>query len=454
LALKGLDLFAGAGGMSLGMQWAGIDVVGGIEYNPHAVAAYKYNLGDHVVCADIKEFSPEDMEAYLVERGSIRSSVEIDVVFGGPPCPGFSNIGRSKISSLIKSGEWEGSDHRHKFIDDERNELFREFVKYVEHFEPQVFVMENVKGMKSYETKKHGTIVDIIEAEFRRLGYEVEVDVMDSAGFGVAQNRQRLIFMGTRKASQLTHPHPAAWAISLSDVIADLPSIDPLTGASTGELLESFKNIRGSKRRKQALRYLRKQALPRERPRNSLALQEHRTRQVNPRDQAIFPLLQSGENGPRVLYKHVYPDMLNLVKKNLPRGYAMAGKRKGYVVYKKGEPDTNWKWYDASSFGDKMRRLKLGEPSPTVVAHLAKDGYMFVHPTENRTISILEAARIQSFPDGFDFSAGGTIAFSHQMRQIGNAVPPLMALAIGVAIMQHLGRHPLMTLEDVYPTNP
>ena len=89
----------------------------------------------------------------------------------------------------------------------------------------------------------------------------------------------------------------------------------------------------------------------------------------------------------------------------------MAGKRKEYVVYKKGEPDTKWKWYDASSFGDKMRRLKLGEPSPTVVAHLAKDGYMFVHPTEDRTISILEAARIQSFPDSFDFSAGGTIAF-------------------------------------------
>ena len=100
-----------------------------------------------------------------------------------------------------------------------------------------------------------------------------------------------------------------------------------------------------------------------------------------------------------------------------------------------------------------MRRLKLGEPSPTVVAHLAKDGYMFVHPTEDRTISILEAARIQSFPDSFDFSAGGTIAFSHQMRQIGNAVPPLMALAIGVAIMQHLGQQPLMTLEEVYPAS-
>ena len=178
--------------MSLGMQWAGIDVVGGVEHNPHAVAAYKHNLGDHVVCADIKEFSPEAMEAHLVGCGSISSAAEIDVVFGGPPCPGFSNIGRSKISSLIKSGEWEGSDHRHKFIDDERNELFREFVKYVEHFQPQVFVMENVKGMKSYETKKHGTIVDIIEAEFRRLGYEAEVDVMDSSGFGVAQNRQRL----------------------------------------------------------------------------------------------------------------------------------------------------------------------------------------------------------------------------------------------------------------------
>ena len=314
----------------------------------------------------------------------------------GPPVRDFRTSGAPRCQ-IIKSGEWEGSDHRHKFIDDERNELFREFVKYVEHFQPQVFVMENVKGMKSYETKKHGTIVDIIEAEFRRLGYEVEVDVMDSSGFGVAQNRQRLIFLGTRKAS--THASPSCCGRFPFPMLLQICL--RLTRSPVHQRVNclTVQERQGSKRRKQTLRYLKAGPSSTTAKKFSSPARASSAQGQSP-GSGYFPLLRSGENGPRVLYKHVYPDMLKLVKKNLPKGYAMAGKRKGYVVYKKDNPDTKWVWYKASSFGDKMRRLKIGEPSPTVVAHLAKDGYMFVHPTEDRTISILEAARIQSFPDG------------------------------------------------------
>ena len=105
---------------------------------------------------------------------------------------------------------------------------------------------------------------------------------------------------------------------------------------------------------------------------------------------------------------------------------------------------------NSSKFGDKMRRMRLDEPGPTVVAHLAKDGYMFVHPTENRTITVREAARMQSFPDSFDFSAGGTVAFTHQMRQVGNAVPPLLGIALGEIILAYLKEEINLSLEEVF----
>ena len=97
-----------------------------------------------------------------------------------------------------------------------------------------------------------------------------------------------------------------------------------------------------------------------------------------------------------------------------------------------------------------MRRIRGDLPAPTVVAHLAKDGYMFVHPDEHRTITVREAARFQSFPDSYDLSAGGSNPISSQFRQVGNAVPPLMALALGCEIMRTMGHSPKYTLSDVF----
>ena len=99
----------------------------------------------------------------------VQKKSDVDIVGGGPPCPGFSLMGRSKISSLIKSGEWEGSDARHKFIDDKRNKLFLEFVKYVDYFKPKMFVMENVAGMDSYEAEEGSPIIEIILTNSKRL---------------------------------------------------------------------------------------------------------------------------------------------------------------------------------------------------------------------------------------------------------------------------------------------
>ena len=114
---KAIDLFAGPGGLSLGLSLTGFNVVGAVEWDPQAGQTYTHNIGDHVHIGDITELPPKEMERRLKRSKKIRSNKEITLISGGPPCPGFSLIGRSKIANLIKMGNWEGSDHRHSFID-------------------------------------------------------------------------------------------------------------------------------------------------------------------------------------------------------------------------------------------------------------------------------------------------------------------------------------------------
>ena len=164
----------------------------------------------------------------------------------------------------------------------------------------------------------------------------------------------------------------------------------------------------------------------------------HHTRKVNPRDVGIFPLIESGEFGERVLYKDVYPERLSEVI--LPDGYEHSTVDGNPVVVGTGSgDDRSWKWYNPTKFGDKMRRIRGDRPAPTIVAHLAKDGYMFIHPYEDRTITVREAARFQSFPDSFDLSAGGAVPISSQFRQVGNAVPPILAEALGSCLLKAMG---------------
>ena len=168
-------------------------------------------------------------------------------------------------------------------------------------------------------------------------------------------------------------------------------------------------------------------------------------------------MLESGEDEPRVLYRDIFPLRLDEVAEALPSGYSSSVDEDG-KHWVSGPPwghrnDSKWGWYDPSKFGDKMRRIRGDLPAPTVVAHLAKDGYMFVHPDENRTITVREAARFQSFPDSFDFSADGENPMSSQFHQVGNAVPPLMALAIGAVVIRALSLEPATTLAQIYNLN-
>ena len=154
---KAIDLFAGPGGLSLGLEEAGFDILGAIEWDEAAGKTYRTNFDHPSLQNDITEFGPSEFREFLERTSKLECGEGVSLVAGGPPCPGFSNIGRSKIISLLRDGgldKWAWGDKnadelRHTFIQDPRNQLFLEFVKYVEHFEPRWFIMENVPGMLS-----------------------------------------------------------------------------------------------------------------------------------------------------------------------------------------------------------------------------------------------------------------------------------------------------------------
>ena len=436
--LTSIDLFAGAGGLSLGLELAGFESLVAVEHDPSAARTYEYNFpGAQVVCRDIRKVSSAEVKGLL---GA--SDAPLDLVTGGPPCPGFSNMGRSKILSLVRDGKWAGSEIRHQFIQDGRNQLFMEFVRMVKDTKPRAFLLENVEGMRSSkalddEGNPRGR-VDVILDEFRSIGYSnADFHVFDAADFGVPQHRKRIFFFGTSDGRELTlTPKRASRRITSMRAISDLPAVSPEDGMPEGTRAD-----RNSNRYQRDMQFGLYKDHGRPDPGTGSPPQRKgeltctRGRAVNPRDVHVFPLLQNREDGTVVMYGDLDPRDIDFSPgwRYMPRKEMLVYTRKG----KKGRPShTEYKWYDRSKYPDKMRRIPPHRPSYTIVAHLAKDGYMFVHPDHDvhRTITPREAARLQSFPDHFDFSAGGRVAMSEQFRQVGNAVPPLLARAIGKEI--------------------
>ena len=450
--LRAIDLFAGAGGLSLGLELAGIDVVGSVEYCPKAVKTYKHNFPNHVaICEDITKFPPNKMAEQLLEKKGIKKE-EIDIIAGGPPCPGFSNIGRSKIISLLRDGnleKWSWGDKstenlRHTFIQDPRNELFLEFVKYVKFFEPRWYVMENVPGMLTSKVtvgkNKNVVIVpQLVKQAFEKINYECEIKTLSANDYGVPQTRQRVIFLGWKKSNphdRLEHPtRQVDKDITSIEAIDDLPFV----GQDGGDYskYDSKQNPPTNNYQKDMKWGVYKRTKRKDPRTNKIPTGKdspitcHVGRRVNPRDRAIFPRLTANEGEKRVTYDQIDPEECDLDLRK--EGWQWDKERQLVWNGKKGKDEKTYKWYNRKSFKDKMRRITAHKPSPTLVAHMAVDTYMYIHPIEDRTITPREAARIQSFPDSFDFSE---VSFTSQYRQIGNAVPPLMGKAIGEEIIK------------------
>lgn len=365
------------------MENAGIRVVAAVDCDSHAAAVYKHNFsGGKFLQKDLREFSPAKMRAAI-------GCDTVDVIFGGPPCQGFSRV--------------RGGNHGAHIVRDERRELYRPFLDYVAAFQPKIFVMENVPGI---QTAVNGDIFRAIRQQAENHGYAVHTELLRAWRFGVPQKRLRKIIVGFRKDIppfigngwvQPTHADITGKTgglkkpITLWEAIGDLPLLKAGQSANRYNLQRRNNFTAGH-----GDCYLAGVA----KVDKSEALTGHIARPHMARDLRDFARLREGENSATALNRGI--------KMEFP--------------------------YDRDKFKDRYTRQHRNRLSSTILAHLSKDGLMYIHPTQLRSLTPREAARIQSFPDHFDFP----IPRTHQFRLIGNAVPPLMGRAIARAVKKHL----------------
>lgn len=346
----GIDLFSGAGGMSLGAQWSGISIRTAIDIDKYATATYRANHPK----TDVKTCNVQTIRDLGADQINTRN--EQVVVFGGPPCQGFST-----------------SNQRTRTRENPQNWLFRHYLRIVMETRPDWVVFENVKGILETDG---GFFLRSVLKRLSKGGYTVSSWVLNAADFGVPQRRWRLFVVGSLQGRKVCKPTPtvARW-VTVADAIHDLPVLR--NGASV-----DVKQYR---------------SLPRSRYAQQMRgdLQECGNHLVTKNDERIvkrYRHIPAGGN-----WKNI---PLNLMSNYADISQCHTG------IYK---------------------RLRLDHPS-VVIGNFRKN--MLIHPTQNRGLSVREAARLQSFPDNFVFV--GSIGF--QQQQVGNAVPPLMAKAVFNAI--------------------
>ena len=365
-----VDLFCCGGGLSLGLEEAGFEVVLGVDIDEYAVETYRAHFGGVSLRADLSD--AEEISRIL----EALDGIDISLVAGSPPCQPFSRAGSSKIRSLIQQGV--------RSEEDERRDLWKGFLRVVEELNPPLVLMENVPDLASGEYSiVFRTIVEALEDK----GYDVHTRILPSWQYGAPQHRQRLFIVGTRTGTSFTWPKPSRKdRPGVDEAISDLPRI------VAGETNDGLPYGRNGSPPTALQRWFR-----RGQPRGGVSkIYDHFARAVRQDDLRAFRLMTS---------KTRYSDLPEQLRR-----------------------------YTTDHFDDKYKRLDPREPSRTITAHIARDGYWYIHPEEHRTLTMREAARIQSFPDRFRFA--GTP--SHAFRQIGEAVPPLVARAVGRSLLKSI----------------
>lgn len=407
-----IDLFAGAGGLSEGFIRAGFEPIAHVEMDKAACntlktrVAYFYlkeNEGFSEYEDYLKGNITRDELYFKVKDNSLDSVInkpigpennpeifkkideklgqrKVDLIIGGPPCQAYSLVGRARSSDGMKS--------------DERNFLFVQYAEYLDRYQPRLFVFENVLGLKS---ANKGFYLDSMKELFKEKGYETNLFTLNARNFGVLQNRKRIIIIGKR--IDISSQIPDLSAIKsenrylLKEILSDLPELKDGEG--------TFKNGSYSGNLSE---YLEKTHI-----RNGLSvLTQHVSRPHSTLDKEIYKI--AVEKWEKENERINYNDLPEHLKTHKNR----------------------------TSFFDRFKIVAADlEYAQTVVAHIAKDGHYYIHPdkNQNRSISVREAARIQSFPDDYFFEGENensprTAAF----KQIGNAVPPLMAEKIAKSI--------------------
>jgi DNA (cytosine-5)-methyltransferase 1 len=406
--LNYIDLFAGAGGLSEGFTREGFNPVAHIEMNHEACDTMKTRVAFHYLHQKKKseiyfsylrneisrkelwktvpakllgsvinsEISRATTPAIFKEIDKQLNSKKVDVIIGGPPCQAYSLVGRSRDPNRMKN--------------DKRNYLFSDYADFLLYYQPKYFVFENVQGLQSAGNAEY--LNEMLET-FCDMGYSAELKVLNAEDYGVLQKRRRVIIIGRRGEEQFHFPKLHAqenkWQTG-KDLFYDLPKLKP------GQELPIAKYT------KPINDYLKKTQT-----RNGVDfVTQHISRQHNERDLEIYSIaIDKWMNEKKRLKYDELPKRLQTHK-------------------------------NVSAFLDRYKVVDPTGHSHTVVAHIAKDGHYYIYPDQKqvRSISVREAARIQSFPDDYFFEGGRTAAF----KQIGNAVPPLMANAIAEAIKKEL----------------
>lgn len=365
---RAIDLFSGCGGLSLGLEQAGYQVVLSVDNDPWAVESHRHNLPGSAVELDLSQSGQIDSLVSLL-RG-----INIDLVAGGPPCQPFSRAGRSKIRSLVQ----QGTRNRR----DERRELWQSFVEVIERVGPAAVLMENVPDMALGDDL---AIIREITVRLEACGYDVEARLADAWRHGVPQHRQRLILIATKDGRPFEWPRDQK-LVTLRDAISDLPRLRKTTGQPEMPCLEPKTPFQRKARRGMN---------------GHKVVWDHVSRAVRDDDREAFKMMKPGDR---------YGDLPEHLRR-----------------------------YRDDIFNDKYNKLDWDSLCRSITAHIAKDGYWYIHPSEHRTLSVREAARVQTFPDKFRFAGPRSAAF----RQIGNAVPPALGEAMGKALLCAAGEKPL-----------
>jgi DNA (cytosine-5)-methyltransferase 1 len=457
-----LDLFAGCGGLSLGFQSENFKLVGAVEFDPVAVRTHARNFfkgPDRVVHSeptDITKTSPDDFLANLGVRGDARD--QVDVVIGGPPCQAFARVGRAKLREI--------GAHPKAFLHDPRARLFNDFLSYVKRLRPVVVLMENVPDALNYGGYN---VLEEVGKALEEIGYSARYTLLNAAYYGVPQMRERAFLLAYSKAllTAPEFPEPTHWVelprgyrgtrqvafkglkldlFNPTNLFVDAPASSPhLTPAvSAREALQDLPPItahlngmlsRGVRRFTTPIPYpkIRLSAFA-ELIRNwpgfeaNGGVSDHVIRWL-PRDYAVFRRMNPGDQYPQA-YAHaleLFQEKLSVIGGPKPKV--------GSPLYRKLRTETVPP-YDPTKFPNRWRKMEADLPARTLMAHIGKDSYTHIHydSEQARTISVREAARLQSFPDGFVFEG----SMNHAFRQIGNAVPPLLSRAIAKKIREQL----------------
>ncbi|MFM8333783.1 MAG: DNA cytosine methyltransferase [Candidatus Methylumidiphilus sp.] len=459
-----LDLFAGCGGLSLGFYSSGFNLVAAIENDPDAARSHGLNfhggLGRHCQAHDITSTNPEDL-TYELGLSSVANS--IDVIIGGPPCQAFARVGRPKLREI--------DAHPQAFKHDPRARLYLEYLRYVDAFQPLAVLVENVPDVLNHGGQNIAEeICDVLYSK----GYICKYTLLNAAFYGVPQMRQRMFLIAYRKeiAAEVCFPYPTHWvdlppgyegsravalkllncnsdsannyieppestplltpSVTAFQAIGDLPPIFSREQLKSGELR------RGARRFDSPIPYDSKSTistyaqLMRRWPgfETSGELRDHVIR-CQARDFDLFARMHPGDQYPEA-WKHAHDMLEEKIKALNKKGIYFSVDSVQYRNLKKSIIPP----YDVNKFPNKWRKMCRDEPARTLMAHLGKDGYSHIHydSAQARTISVREAARLQSFPDGFVFSGTMNPAY----RQIGNAVPPIMAKALAETIYNTL----------------